>query len=92
MTDANKEMIIETGEDTLSIKALAEWGEGKLAYLKPIKSDDLGRIFPGAPNVAPGLNLFVLLAANGMPIMITDSRDTAMANAWEHDLETVSLH
>ncbi|MEI6572621.1 MAG: hypothetical protein RLZ07_455 [Pseudomonadota bacterium] len=92
MTDANKEMIIETGEDTLSIKALAEWGEGKLAYLKPIKSDDLGRIFPGAPDVAPGLNLFVLLAANGMPIMITDSRDTAMANAWEHDLETVSLH
>ena len=92
MTDANKEMIIETGEDTLSIKALAEWGEGKLAYLKPIKSDDLGRIFPGAPDVAPGLNLFVLLAANGMPIVITDSRDTAMANAWEHDLETVSLH
>ncbi len=92
MTDANKEMIIETGEDTLSIKTLAEWGEGKLAYLKPIKSDDLGRIFPGAPDVAPGLNLFVLLAANGMPIMITDSRDTAMANAWEHDLETVSLH
>ena len=92
MTDANKEMIIETGEDTLSIKALAEWGEGKLAYLKPIKSDDLGRIFPGAPDVAPGLNLFVLLAANGMPIMITDSRNTAMANAWEHDLETVSLH
>jgi len=32
------------------------------------------------------------LAANGMPIMITDSRDTAMANAWENDLETVSLH
>ena len=92
MTDANKELIIETGEDTLSIKALAEWGEGKLAYLKPIKSDDLGRIFPGAPDVAPGLNLFVLLAANGMPIMITDSRDTAMANAWENDLETVSLH
>ena len=92
MTDANKEMIIETGEDTLSIKALAEWGEGKLAYLKPIKSDDLGRIFPGAPELAPGLNLFVLLAANGMPIVITDSRDTAMANAWENDLETVSLH
>ncbi len=92
MTDGNKDMIIETGDDMLSAKALAEWGEGKLAYLKPIKSDDIGRIFPGAPEVAPGLNLFVLLAANGMPIMITDSRDTAMANAWEHDLETVSLH
>lgn len=92
MTDRTKTTGLETINDTLSVKALAALGEGKIAYLKPIKSDDLGRIFPGAPEVAPGLNLFVLLAANGMPIMITDSRDTAMANAWENDLETVSLH
>jgi hypothetical protein len=25
-------------------------------------------------------------------ILVTDSRDAAVANAWEHDLETVSLH
>ena len=92
MTDRTKTPMLETMDDTLSVTALAALGEGKLAYLKPIKSDDLGRMFPGAPRVAPGLNLFVLLAANGTPIMITDSRDTAMANAWENDLETVSLH
>lgn len=92
MTETTKILTNECGDEALSIQSLAQWGEGKLAYLKPIKSDDLGRIFPGAPEVAPGLNLFVLLVANGMPIMITDSRDTAMANAWENDLETVSLH
>ena len=92
MAENTKMVTRESGDEPLSLQSLAEWGEGKLAYLKPIKSDDLGRIFPGAPEVAPGLNLFVLLAANGMPIMITDSRDTAMANAWENDLETVSLH
>ncbi len=47
-------------------------------------SDDVKRIFPGAPDIAPGLHLFALLAADGSPIMLTDSRDTALANAWEH--------
>jgi len=32
------------------------------------------------------------LSADGTPIIITDSRDAALANAWENDLETVSLH
>jgi hypothetical protein len=27
-----------------------------------------------------------------VPIMLTDSRDAAVANAWANDLETVSLH
>ena len=38
------------------------------------------------------LQLFALLSASGAPIMLTDSRETAVANAWAHDLETVSLH
>jgi hypothetical protein len=42
--------------------------------------------------MASGLNLFMLLSADGSPILITDSKDAAIANAWEHDLETVSLH
>ncbi len=73
-------------------EALAALGGGKLAYVKAMTSEDVKRIFPGAPDIAPGLNLFALLAADGSPIMLTDSRDTAIANAWEHDLSTVSLH
>jgi len=30
--------------------------------------------------------------ADGSPILLTDSRDAAVANAWEHELQTVSLH
>ena len=33
-----------------------------------------------------------LLAADGAPILVTDSREAATANAWEHDLRMVSLH
>jgi hypothetical protein len=38
------------------------------------------------------MRLFALLSADGSPIMLTDSRDAAIANAREHELQTVSLH
>jgi hypothetical protein len=82
----------DTGISDISVEMLAAFGGGKLAYLKPIKSDEISSIFPGAPAIAPGLSLFALLAADGSPILITDSRDAALANAIEHDLETVSIH
>ena len=36
--------------------------------------------------------LFALHAADGTPIMLTDSREAAIANAWSQELETVSVH
>lgn len=76
----------------IDTQALAALGEGQIAYVKPILSDDVRRIFPQAPELAPGLSLFALLSASGSPILLTDSRDTAIANAWAHDLQTVSLN
>jgi hypothetical protein len=38
------------------------------------------------------MQLFALHAADGTPIMLTDSREAAVANAWSHELETVSVH
>lgn len=70
----------------------ATLGEGRMAYVKPLRSDDVARLFPQAPKIQPGLQLFALLSASGEPIVLTDSRDAAVANAWAHDLETVSLH
>jgi hypothetical protein len=40
----------------------------------------------------PGQTLFALLAADGTPIMLTDSREAAIANAWSQELEMVSVH
>jgi hypothetical protein len=39
-----------------------------------------------------GLKLFALHAANGAPIMLTDSLEAAIANAWSNELQTVSVH
>jgi hypothetical protein len=38
------------------------------------------------------MQLWALLTANGQPIMLTDSKAAAIANAHEHDLEPVSVH
>ena len=48
--------------------------------------------FPQAPELQPGMHLFALHAADGTPIMLTDSREAAIANAWSQELETVSVH
>jgi hypothetical protein len=76
----------------ISTEALAAFGGGKIAYVKPISLDDVKRMFPQAPQLEPGTKLFALHAADGTPIMITDSRESAVANAWSHELEPVSVH
>jgi hypothetical protein len=70
----------------------ASLGAGEVAYVKAMTSDEISRLYPQAPQLEPGLSLFALLGADGSPIVLTDSRETATANAWEHDLKTVSLH
>jgi len=77
---------------TLTPQEFAHLGGGALAYVKAIRSEDAQRLFPQAPAIRPGLELYALLGADGSPIMLTDSRDAALANAWENQLQTVSLH
>jgi len=76
----------------MSAEALAGLGGGKIAYVKTIRSEDVKLLFPEAPQLAPGAQLFALHAADGTPIMVTDSHEAAVANAWSHELETVSVH
>lgn len=76
----------------VSLEALASLGAGQIAYVKQIRSEDVPNLFPQAPELAPGLKLFALHSADGTPIMLTDSREAALANAWSNELQTVSLH
>src|ERR1700682_2627551 len=86
----NNETIVRPPQ--ISPEALAHLGDGQIAYIKAIRSEDVSAIFPQAPQIAPGLKLFALHAADGTPIMVTDSREAAVANAWSHELQTVSVH
>jgi hypothetical protein len=79
-------------EPALTPEAFAVLGGGRIAYVRPVKSEDVQGLFPQAPALAPGVKLFSLHAADGTPILLTDSREAAVANAREHELDTVSVH
>jgi len=82
----------QTKHAPLTQEQFAHLGDGAIAYVKEMRSEDVARLFPQAPKIAPGMQLFALLSADGTPIVLTDTRDAAMANAWQNDLQTVSLH
>ena len=77
---------------TVTPEILAGLGGGRIAYAKPVRSDEVKTLFPNVPPLAPGLDLWALLAADGTPIMLTDSREAAIANAWSNELQAVSVH
>ena len=89
---SNNEMNQFDADLEASPEALAHLGDGRIAYVKTIRSEDVPALFPQAPHIEPGLQLFALHAADGTPIMLTDSREAAEANAWSQELQTVSVH
>jgi hypothetical protein len=80
----NEKMTNETNHPVITQEALAQLGGGRIAYVRPIRSEEVRALFPQVPEIAPGLKLFALLSADGTPIMLTD--------AWSNELETMSVH
>lgn len=76
----------------MSQDAFAILGGSRLAYVKAARSEDVAFICPEAPLLAPGQQVFVLHAADGTPILVTDSRAAAITNAQNEQLEAVSVH
>ena len=92
MNTTDKTMEPNVANHVITQDALAHLGDGRLAYVKTIKSEDVASLFPQAPKIEPGIELFALHGADGTPIMLTDTREAALANAWSQELEPVSLH
>ena len=49
-------------------------------------------LFPALDDTPDDIDLFAVLAADGTPIALTDSRHAAIANAIENDLVPLSVH
>jgi hypothetical protein len=82
----------EMEHSAITPEALAHLGDGEIAYVKTVRSEDVRALFPQVPDIEPGLQLFALHAADGTPILLTDSREAAVANAASQQLEMVSVH
>lgn len=78
--------------DELSNTDFAALGEGHLAYLRRMSSDDIRAKFPSAQSIRPGINLWALFSADGTPLAVSDDRSSILASASENELMTVSLH
>ncbi|GLK77011.1 hypothetical protein GCM10008171_22650 [Methylopila jiangsuensis] len=76
----------------LTAAEFAAVGDGRIAYVKPMQSEQLNALFPEAPELEPGLALFALLGADGSPIVVADSREALIESAREHELVTVAVH
>jgi hypothetical protein len=76
----------------LSAEAFAVRGDSHIAYVKEVRSEDVAALYPQAPRLAPGQRIFALHLGDGTPIVLAESRESAIADAIKHRLETVSLH
>lgn len=85
-------MIRNEARPAVTPAQLAHLGEGTVAYLREMGSDELMGKFPGLPQIESGTRLWALFGANGQPILLSDERDRALAGAFENDLTPVALH
>ena len=79
-------------EPIMSMLEFQNLGGGEVAYIKPMTSDEAERMFPAIESLPSGLQLFALTAADGSPILVTDSINAAAAQARSDDLEIQYIH
>lgn len=71
---------------------LAKLGGGEVAYIKTMTSEEARQMFPTIQGLPRGINLFALHAADGTPIAVTDTRQAAVGQAMEDELQIASIH
>ncbi|MEO0730017.1 MAG: DUF1150 domain-containing protein [Pseudomonadota bacterium] len=76
----------------ISKEELAELGDGEIAYIREMTSDEATEAFPAIEGLPDGINLFALHAADGRPIALTDDRETAIEHAMGDELEIATVH
>lgn len=85
----------EADERALPIMSEVEFaklGDGHVAYIKTMTSEEASRLFPTVEGLPQGINLFALHGADGTPLALTDTRSAAVGHALGDELEIASLH
>jgi len=76
----------------MSALEFARLGGGEVAYVKQIDSEQARNLFPTLTGLPEGIDFFAVVGADGTPLGITDSRDSAIASVLENELQPVSVH
>ncbi|MBX9589289.1 MAG: DUF1150 domain-containing protein [Hyphomonadaceae bacterium] len=76
----------------MSMTELAKLGGGKVAYIKVMTHDEARQLFPAVEGLPAGIDLYALHAADGTPLVLTDSHQAAVGHAMGDELEIASVH
>jgi len=75
----------------LSDVELASLGDGELAYIREMSTEEARSFFPQL-KIPEGIEIFAVHGADGTPLALTDTRFAAIASVKEQNLELVSVH
>jgi hypothetical protein len=76
----------------VSPEMLATLNGERVAYIKAVRSEHVGFLSADAPLLEPGHRVYVLHGADGSPLLLAATHESALAGAARHDIETVSVH
>jgi hypothetical protein len=76
----------------MSMSDLAKLGGGKVAYIKVMTHDEAKELFPAVEGLPTGIDLYALHAADGTPLVLTDSHQAALGHAMGDELEVASVN
>jgi hypothetical protein len=71
---------------------LAKMGDGVVAYIRVMTSEEAKAAFPAIEGLPNGINLYALHAADGTPLALTDSHQAAIGHAMGDELEVRALN
>ena len=81
----------ELNAPPLSEIEFASLGEGEVAYIREMSSDEARDRFPEV-KIPEGIEIFAVHGADGRAIALTDTRFAAIGSAKEQNLNIVSVH
>jgi hypothetical protein len=70
-----------------AVADLAKLGDGQVAYIKVMTSDEAKAAFPAIEGLPHGIHLYALHGADGTPLALTDSHQAAVGHAMGDELE-----
>ena len=76
----------------MSMTELARLGGGKVAYIKVMTHDEAKELFPAVEGLPTGIDLYALHAADGTPLVLTDSHQAAVGHAMGDELEIAAVN
>ncbi len=90
-------MTVKTSSDKtprfeMTREQLAALGHGEVAYVRTIDAEQVKGMLGPSATVPDKTEFYCLYLADGTPVSISGSRESALANAIEHDLTPMAVH